>query len=66
MGRRVSKLVPVMVTEVPARPVVGEKLVMVGVRFVVTTKGDGLDADPAGDVTATVPVVAPVGTVTTS
>ena len=66
LGSRVSKLVPVMVTDVPAKPVVGEKLVIVGVRLVVTTKGDELDAEPAGDVTATVPVVAPVGTVTTS
>jgi len=57
-----SKLVPVSVTVAPARPVVGVKLVMVGARLVVTTKGEGPEADPAGVVTPTVPVVAPVGT----
>ena len=50
-------------TLLPANPTVGVKLVIVG-RFVVVTVKDPLDvADPAGAVTATVPAVAPVGTV---
>jgi hypothetical protein len=59
-----SKLVPVSVTEPPGSPVAGVNPVIVGPRLVATTKGDGLDADPAGVVTPTSPVVAPLGTVT--
>jgi hypothetical protein len=55
------KFVPVMVTEVPTGPEVGEKLTMVGGRM--TTKLVPLVAVPAGLVTVIGPVVAPAGTV---
>ena len=55
------KFVPVMVTEVPTGPAVGEKLEMVGDRM--TTKSVLLVAVPAGLVTVMGPVVAPAGTV---
>jgi hypothetical protein len=55
------KFVPVMVTEVPTGPTVGEKSVMVGAK--VTTKSVLLVAVPAGLVTLMGPVVAPPGTV---
>jgi hypothetical protein len=58
--------VPVIVTDVPATPVVGLKLVIVGVAETVTVKDDPLVADPLGLVTPIVPVVAPDGTVTVS
>src|SRR5262249_12486848 len=60
----VSKLVPVTVSGVPATPRVGEKLVIVGARLALTTvNAVALVAEPPGDVTAIVPVVAPDGTV---
>jgi hypothetical protein len=59
-------LVPLRVTAVPASPDVGVNPVIVGAKLVVTTYGEALDAEPAGVVTPTAPVVAPVGTVTTS
>ena len=55
------KLVPEMVTEVPTAPAVGDKLVMFG----VTVKGTPLLATPP-TVTTTLPLVAAVGTVTTT
>ena len=62
-----SKLVPLIVSEVPASADAGEKLVIVGARLADnTTYAAGLDALPAGAVTPTRPVVAPVGTVTTN
>jgi len=62
-----SKFVPVMLTGVPLTAIVGVNPVMVGIPLTpVTVKGLLLLADPAGAVTAIVPVVAPAGTVTTS
>src|SRR5580765_5756867 len=62
----VSKFVPVTVTAVPATPIDGVKLVIVGAPTVATTKVAALVAEPPGAVTPIVPVVAPLGTVTTS
>src|SRR5947209_18124139 len=62
----VSKWVPVTVTAVPATPMVGVKLEIVGAPAVVTVNGCGLVADPLGVVTLNVPVLAPAGTVVTS
>jgi len=53
------KAVPLMITRVPARPELGEKLVIVG----NTLKFVALVAVPSGVVTAIFPVVAPEGTV---
>jgi hypothetical protein len=55
------KFVPVMVTDAPTGPDVGEKLAIVGGRM--TTKLALLVAVPAGLVTVMGPVVAPAGTV---
>ncbi len=54
------KFVPMIVTEVPTGPEVGENEAMVGV---VTVKMLGLEAVPLGVVTRMNPVVAPAGTV---
>ena len=54
------KVFPLMVTLVPARPEVGEKLVMVGGTRKVAT----LEAAPAALVTLILPVVAADGTLT--
>ena len=54
------KLVPVIVTEAPTAPLVGEKLVIVGPRITVNVAA--LVAVPAGVVTAMAPLVAPAGT----
>src|SRR5262245_34804143 len=54
------KVVPLMITVVPAGPEAGEKLVMVG----GTRKMPALEAAPAGLVTLIGPVVAPGGTLT--
>ena len=54
------KLVPVIVTEVPAAPEVGDKLLIVGA-VVGTVKATPLLATPP-TVTTTLPVLAPVGT----
>jgi hypothetical protein len=59
-----AKFVPVIVTEVPATPIVGENPVIVGGSGTVTVNDDALVAEPEGLVTAIVPLVAPVGTVT--
>jgi hypothetical protein len=56
------RFVPVIVTEVPTGPPVGEKLVIVG-PVAVTVKLEALVAVPPGVVTEIVPVVAPLGTV---
>ena len=62
-----SKLVPVTVTGVPATPIVGVKLVIVGAPLEpVTVNGAVLDAEPEGAVTPIAPVVAPAGTIATS
>jgi hypothetical protein len=55
------KLVPLIVTLVPTRPLVGVKFVMVGGG--ITMKLFVLIAVPPGVVTPNGPVVAPVGTV---
>jgi hypothetical protein len=55
-----------MVIAVPAVPTVGVKLAMVGARLVVIVKADPLVVVPDGVVMLMVPVVAPLGTTTTS
>jgi hypothetical protein len=55
------RFVPVITTEVPTGPVVGEKLVIVGGR--ATVKLLALVTVPLGVVTEISPVVAPAGTV---
>ena len=54
------KLVPVIVTEVPIDPEVGDRLVMLGAGVVTVKLTPVLDAPPT--VTTTFPVVAPFGT----
>lgn len=61
-----SKFVPVIVRVVPIVAIVGVKLLMVGALDAATVKDVALVADPNEVVTAIVPVVAPVGTVTVS
>jgi hypothetical protein len=61
----VSKLVPVMVTAVPAAPIVGVKLVMVGAADATTVNEALLVAKPVGVLTVIGPVVAPAGTLVT-
>ena len=56
------KFVPLIVTLVPAGPLVGVKLVIVGA-LAVTVKLLALVALPPGVVTLSGPVVAPAGTV---
>ena len=56
------KLVPLIVTLVPAGPLAGAKLVIVGA-LAVTVKLVALVAVPPGVVTLTGPVAAPAGTV---
>src|SRR5215217_2447120 len=60
-----SKLVPLMVTAVPAVPMFGVKLVIVGVAEAVTVNGVLLVARPIGVLTVIEPVVAPAGTLVT-
>jgi hypothetical protein len=62
----VSKFAPVTEMLVPPVPMLGVKLVMIGALPGPTVKFVALFADPFGEVTAIVPVLAPVGTVTTS
>jgi hypothetical protein len=57
------KFVPVMTTEVPGAPLVGEKPVTVGAGVAVTSKLVELVPVPAGFTTEMAPSVAPVGTV---
>ena len=62
----VSKLVPVMLTGVPAVAIDAEKPVIVGGPVApVTVNAELLVVEPAGAVTAIGPVVAPAGTVVT-
>ena len=61
----VSKLVPLIETEVPLVPIVGVKLVIVGALELTTVKLVALEIDPAGEVTLITPVVAPEGTLVT-
>ena len=62
-----SKFVPVIVTGVPGDPTVGVNPVMVGRPGAPldTVNEPLLVAEPAGEVTAIVPVVAPAGTLVT-
>jgi hypothetical protein len=60
-----SKLVPVIVTVLPAVPTTGVKPLMDGALFGPTVNGVELTALPAGDVTRIGPVVAPLGTTAT-
>ena len=57
------KWFPLIVTEVPATPLEGEKPLIVGALLPVTVKLEELVAVPPGVVTVILPVVAPVGTV---
>jgi hypothetical protein len=57
-----TKFEPLIVTDVPTGPLVGEKFVMVGPHEEPTTKSLALWPDPSGVVTFTLPVVAPEGT----
>ena len=59
-------MVPVTLTLLPTVPMVGEKLVIVGVVDAATVNGELLSPDPDGVVTPIGPVVAPDGTCTTS
>src|SRR5215510_13128215 len=61
----VSKLVPLIVTAVPATPMFGVKLVIAGVAEAVTVNGALLVASPVGVLTVIEPVVAPDGTLVT-
>ena len=66
LAATISKLVPVIATAVPDVAIVGVNPVMVGAPVGDdTTNGSLLMADPAGEVTLIVPVVAPAGTVVT-
>jgi hypothetical protein len=56
------KFVPVMTTDDPILPLVGEKDVIVGDPAAVTVKLEALTAVPSGVVTLIVPLVAPTGT----
>jgi hypothetical protein len=57
-----AKFEPLIVTDVPTGPLVGEKLVMLGAQEEPTMKSLVLSSDPSGVVTLTLPVVAPAGT----
>ena len=62
-----SKFAPLIVTAPPGAAMTGAKLVIVGAAdAAVTVKFEALVAEPAGEVTAMGPVVAPLGTVATS
>jgi hypothetical protein len=57
------KFVPLIVTDVPTGPLVGENEEIVGFAGVVTVNAVSLQSDPPGVVTQIFPVVAPEGTV---
>jgi hypothetical protein len=57
-----TKFEPLIVTDVPIGPLVGEKFVMLGAHEDPTMKSSVLSSDPSGVVTLTLPVVAPAGT----
>ena len=56
------KFVPLTVTAVPGFPILGVKLLIVGTVELLTVKAELLLAEPLGDTTVTVPLVAPDGT----
>jgi len=58
-----TKMDPLIVTEDPTGPLVGEKLVMLGAHEELTVKSSRLVVEPSGVKTRILPVVAPVGTV---
>lgn len=58
-----TKFEPLIVTDVPTGPLVGEKFVMFGRHVDPTMKLAVLSPDPSGVVTLILPVVAPAGTV---
>lgn len=58
-----TNLVPLIVTEVPTGPLIGENPVMSGSQEELTVKSSTLVPVPVGLVTATLPVVAALGTV---
>jgi hypothetical protein len=58
-----TNLVPLIVTEVPIGPLIGERPVMSGAQEELTVKSSTLVPVPSGLVTAILPFVAPVGTV---
>jgi hypothetical protein len=58
-----TKFEPLIVTEVPTGPLVGEKFVMLGAHEDPTMKSSVLSPDPSGVVTLIFPVTAPPGTV---
>lgn len=58
-----ARFVPLIVTDVPAPPLAGEKLVIVGAAPIVTTNETALVAVPPAVVTLMGPFVAPAGTV---
>jgi hypothetical protein len=58
-----DRLLPLIVTDVPTRPLTGEKPVIEGAGPVVTANAVALVAVPPAVVTAIGPVVAPAGTV---
>jgi hypothetical protein len=57
-----TKFEPLIVTDVPIGPLVGEKFVMLGAHEDPTVKSFVLSPEPSGVVTLTLPVVAPEGT----
>jgi hypothetical protein len=57
------RFVPLIVTEAPTAPLLGENPVIVGGRFATTVNVDALDAVPPGVVTEIRPLVAPLGIV---
>jgi hypothetical protein len=57
-----SKFTPLIETDVPTGPLVGEKDVIDGSSFAVTMKSSALASVPSGVVTEIFPVEAPVGT----
>ena len=65
-AKAASKFVPVMLTEVPTGPMVGENPVMDGAELAATVKVFVLAAVPPGAVTEIVPLVDPLATVATS
>ncbi len=58
-----EKYVPLIVTDVPTGPLVGENDVTVGATEAVTVNAAEVDVDPTGVLTRTGPLVAPAGTV---
>ncbi len=57
-----TRFEPLIVTEVPTAPLVGEKFVMLGAHDEETVKLSVLSPEPSGVVTKILPLVAPAGT----